>query len=279
MIHLIDTHCHLTSEHFAADRDTVITSLPEHGVWRAVTIGTGIADAQAVHTLVARHPTRLAGAAGLDPYSCFESGAGFTEQLAALEALLRGGGFVALGEIGLEYHHQLNPRDLQIEQFEAQLDLAVRRDLPVVIHIRDGAQRPAHDDALAVLARNPASRGVIHSFSADAVTAGRFLELGWHLSFNGMVTYPKNIALRAAAAIVPADRLLVETDAPYLPPTPHRGKRCEPGWVALTAAALAEERGEREDDLRAWTTRTACRLFKLELPPEWAAAPGQSTRA
>ncbi len=270
MIHLIDTHCHLTSERFAVDREALITGLPEQGIWRALTIGTGLADAREVHALVSLFPQRLAGAAGLDPYSCHEAGDGFAAQLGELEALLRAGGFVALGEIGLEYHHQVNPRELQIAQFEAQLDLAVRLDLPVVIHIRDGAGRPAHEDALAVLARNPASRGVIHSFSADAATAGRFLELGWHLSFNGMLTYPRNTDLRAAAAIVPADHLLVETDAPYLPPTPHRGKRCEPAWVALTAAALAELRGEREDDVRAWTTRTACRLFGLEFPPEWA---------
>ena len=269
MIHVIDTHCHLTSERFAHDRDVVIASLPDHGVWRALTIGTGLSDSRAVHTLVNRFPTRLAGAAGLDPYSCFETGNGFAAELAELEALLRSGGFVALGEIGLEYHHQLLAREVQIAHFEAQLDLAVRLNLPVVIHLRDGVAGSAHADGLAVLARNPKSRGVIHSFSADSETAAQFLELGWHLSFNGMVTYPKNVALRTAAMIVPADRLLIETDAPYLPPTPHRGKRCEPSWVTLTAATLAEQRGEREDDLRAWTTRTACRLFSLELPPEW----------
>ena len=276
MIHLIDTHCHLTSQRFDADRETLIPALPEHGVWRALTIGTGLADGRAVHALVQRFPERLAGAAGLDPHSCHEAGDGFAAQLAELATLLGGGGFAALGEIGLEYFHTVNPREQQIGQFEAQLALAVRLDLPVVIHVRDAAKGPstAHADTLMVLARNPRNRGVIHSFAGDAQDARRYLDLGWHLSFNGMVTYPKNDALRAAAAIVPADRLLVETDAPYLPPTPHRGKRCEPAWVALTAATLAEVRGEREDDVRAWTTRTACRLFKLGLPPEWDGVKG-----
>lgn len=273
MIHVIDTHCHLTSERFADDRDELITALPDCGIWRALTIGTGLADSREVHALVSRFPNQLVGAAGLDPYSCHAAGDAFTSELIELEAIIRAGSFVALGEIGLEYHHQLHRREVQIAQFEAQLDLAVRLDLPVVIHLRDGMRdgevQSAHADGVAVLARNPKNRGVIHSFSADSATAAKFLELGWHLSFNGMVTYPRNAALRAAATMVPADRLLIETDAPYLPPTPHRGKRCEPGWVALTAATLAEQRGEREEDVRAWTTRSACRLFGLDLPPEW----------
>lgn len=275
-IHLIDTHCHLTNGRFDADRDAVIAALPENGVWRAITIGTGLEDARAARELVRRFPERLACAGGLDPYSCHEAGTAFEARLADLETLLRDGGFVALGEIGIEHHHRLNPHDVQIAQFEAQLALAARLDLPVVIHIRDpnnAVERTAHEDALTVLARNPASRGVIHSFSGDAALARRFLELGWHLSFNGMVTYKGNDALRAAAAMVPADRLLVETDAPYLPPVPHRGRRCEPAMTALAAAVIADVRGEREDDVRAWTTRNACRLFGLELPPEWLNAP------
>ena len=139
--------------------------------------------------------------------------------------------------------------------------------LPVVIHVRD-----AHADALATLARHRENRGVIHSFSGDAQTARAYLDLGWHLSFNGMLTYKGNDALRAAAQIVPADRLLVETDAPYLPPVPHRGRRCVPSMTAATCALLADLRGERDDDLRAWTTRNACALFGWELPPEWAVA-------
>ena len=267
MIHLIDTHCHLTNQRFAADRDEVIAGLRATGIWQVMTIGTGVADARAALALSQANPGLIACAAGLDPYSCHEAGGNFDTEMAALEALLRGGGFSALGEIGLEYFHQVNPHTQQIAQFEAQLALAENLSLPVVIHIRD-----AHADGLATLARHRGNRGVIHSFSGDAQRARAYLDLGWHLSFNGMLTYKGNDALREAARIIPADRLLVETDAPYLPPVPHRGRRCLPGMTADTCALLADLRGERDDDVRAWTTRNACTLFGWELPPEWAAA-------
>lgn len=281
MIHLIDTHCHLTGERFSADRDALIQALPDQGVWRAITIGTGLADAREVAALVSRFPERIAGSAGLDPHSCHEAGDDFAHQMAELEILLQQNPFVALGEIGLEYHHRLNPPDQQITQFEAQLDLAVRRDLPVVIHVREGRAgdgRDAHADTIDVLTRNPGNRGVIHSFAGTSSHARAYLDLGWHLSFNGMLSYKGNDSLRDAARMTPADRLLVETDAPYLPPMPHRGKRCDPSMVALTSNLLAELRGERDDDVRAWTTRNACLLFRLDLPPEWAAAKPKATQ-
>ena len=275
MIHLIDTHCHLTGERFAADRDALITGLPEQGIWRAISIGTGIEDARAVAALVARFPERLAGAAGLDPHTCHEACAQFPELLTELDALLAEGGFVALGEIGIEYHHRLNAPLVQIAQFEAQLDLAQRHQLPVVIHVREGNAgdgRDAHADTLALLASHPRNHGVIHSFAGTAQHARAYLDLGWHLSFNGMLTYKANDALREAARLVPADRLLLETDAPYLPPIPHRGRRCDPSMMTITSALMAELRGERDEDIRAWTTRNACKLYRLDLPPEWAAA-------
>lgn len=275
MIHLIDTHCHLTGERFAGDRDTLIPALPEHGIWRAISIGTGLDDAREVAALVARFPERLAGAAGLDPHSCHDAGENFSAQLAGLDALLTNGGFVALGEIGIEYHHRLNSPLVQIAQFEAQLDLAHRHHLPVIIHVREGVAgdgRDAHEDTLELLARHPDNRGVIHSFAGTAQHARAYLDLGWHLSYNGMLTYKTNDFLREAARITPADRLLLETDAPYLPPIPHRGRRCDPSMMTITCALMAELRGERDDDIRAWTTRNACKLFRLDLPPEWTAA-------
>lgn len=275
MIHLLDTHCHLTGERFAADRETLIPALPDHGIWRAISIGTGLEDARAVAALVAQFPERLAGAAGLDPHTCHEAGAAFASQLAELDTLLSSGAFVALGEIGIEYHHRLNDPLLQIAQFEAQLKLAHRQRLPVVIHVRQGTAgdgRDAHADTLALLARHRDNRGVIHSFAGTPAHARAYLDLGWHLSYNGMLTYKANDVLREAARITPADRLLLETDAPYLPPIPHRGRRCDPSMITITCARLAEIRGERDDDVRAWTTRNACKLFGLELPPEWAAA-------
>ncbi len=265
---LIDTHCHLTSHRFDADRAAVLDGFAAEELWRAITIGTGVADGQQALALAKAHPEHLACTVGLDPYTCHEAGDGFATQLAAMEALLRRGGFCALGEIGIEYHHEVNARLVQMDQFSAQLDLARSLDLPVVIHIREGGTQggaDAHADALAVMQAHP-GRGVVHSFAGNRDHARTYLDLGYHLAFNGMVTYPRNEALRQAAALVPNDRLLVETDSPYLPPQSHRGRRNEPARVRSIAQALADLRGEREDDLAAWTTKNACELFSLPRP-------------
>lgn len=255
---LIDTHCHLTSTRFADDLDAVIERARADGVVRAITIGTGIADGRRCLELAERFPGYLSCAIGIDPFHQQQAGAAFDDHLAQLDGLLASGRFCALGEIGLEYFHQLEPKDVQIAGFERQLDLAVIHDLPVVIHSRD-----AHGDVLACLRRNPKNRGVIHSFTGTRDDARAFLDLGWHLSLNGMVTFKANDELRAAAASIPNDRLLVETDSPYLAPVPLRGKRCEPAFVAHTAQLLAEIRGQRLEDIAAWTTRNAGLLFKL----------------
>lgn len=255
---LIDTHCHLTHQRFHGDLDTVIARAKDAGLVRVVTIGTSLTDAEHGLAIAARHPGYVFNSVGLDPFACHEVGDRFPQELAKLDALLAGKRFCALGEIGLEYHHKLLPHDVQQRHFESQLDLAVRHDLPVIIHSRD-----AHPDVLAILHRNPKNRGVIHSFTGTRDDARAFLDLGWHLSFNGMVTFKANDELRAAAKIVPADRLLVETDAPFLAPMPHRGKRCEPGLVVHSLELIAELRGERVEDVAAWTTRNATALFRL----------------
>jgi TatD DNase family protein len=255
---LIDTHCHLTNQKFAHDVDAVIAAAQQAGVTHLMTIGTGIVDAKACRDLAARYPQLISCAAGLDPFSCHEAGEDFATALADLDDLLATGVYRALGEIGLEYFHTLAPHALQQQHFEAQLDLAVRHDLPVVIHSRD-----AHPDVLTILRRNQKNRGIIHSFTGTVADAHAFLELGWHLSFNGMVTFKANSELREAAAIVPNDRLLIETDAPYLAPIPHRGQRCEPSFIQHTVRVIAEHRGQRVEDIAAWTTRNARHLLAL----------------
>ncbi len=259
---LVDTHCHLTNDRFDADRADVIARAREAGIGRLLTVGTGIADGRAALALAQADPGLISASVGLDPFSCHEAGEGFPSALAELRALLSGGGFRAVGEIGLEYHHQLNPHPQQIEQLESQLELARTLGLPAIIHVRD-----AHEDMLATLARWAGVRGVIHSYIGDTATAHRYLDLGWHLSFNGTVTFKANGFLRQAAAAVPADRILIETDSPYLAPMPLRGRRCEPAFVVHTLDLIAEVRGERREDLGAWTTQNAVKLFGL--PKLW----------
>jgi TatD DNase family protein len=262
---LVDTHCHLTSGRFATDLPEILARARAGRVHRLITIGTGIDDAEAALALAAAHPDLIHAAAGLDPFSCHAAGAAIDAEFARLDVLLGSGRLVAVGECGLEYHHPVCPPAVQAEHFVRHLDLARHHQLPVVVHVRD-----AFHDLLPILAAHRGVGGVIHSFSGDPAQARACLDLGWHLSINGMVTYKGNDALREAVRMIPNDRLLVETDAPYLTPVPLRGQRNEPAHVALSAAAIAELRGERSDDLEAWTTFNACRLFKLPLPDGWS---------
>lgn len=259
---LIDSHCHLTSERFAADREAVLQRCRDAGLAGCLTIGTGLADAARARDLAAAHPDLLRASAGLDPFSAHAGGPDFAGQLAALRTLLAGGGFCALGECGIEHHHQLDPAPLQHERFSAQIALAIELDLPLVVHARSGARGgDAHAVALDLVRAHPGSHGVIHSFDGDPAQARAWLDAGFHVAVNGMVTFKGNDRLREAVRMVPADRLLIETDAPYLAPVPHRGRRCEPAYAAVTATAVAELRGERSEDVCAWAGRNARALF------------------
>lgn len=260
---LIDTHCHLSHPRFASDREAVIARAQAAGIGHLLCIGTSLDDGEVVRAIAATSGGYVSWSVGLDPFACHEAGSGFADHFARLRALLQSTRGTpdapkALGEIGLEHHHTLNDHALQIEQFAQQLDLAAEFDLPVIIHTRE-----ATADTLALLRRHPRNRGVIHSFIGTADDARQFLDLGWHLSFNGTLTFTANQFLREAAAIVPADRLLVETDAPYLAPVPLRGQRCEPVFLVNTVRVLADVRAQRIEDAAAWTTQNAVRLFAL----------------
>ncbi len=255
---MIDTHCHLTHARLAADRDLVVQRARDAGLAAVVTIGTGVEDALACRELTRRHAGFVFATAGIDPFTSHRAGEGFDDALAELEALLREGGFAALGEVGLDYHYDLDPPAVQRERLARQLDLAARLELPVVIHVRE-----AHQDMAAVLADHPEARGVIHSFTAGPAEAERYLALGWLLAFNGVLTFNNAAEVRKAARLVPPDRLLVETDSPYLAPVPHRGKRCEPAYVAHTLARLAELREEDAGALERTTDANARRLFGI----------------
>jgi len=256
---MIDTHCHLTHARFAGDADDVVGRAVAAGVTACITIGTGVEDAHRALELTRRHVGVVFATAGLDPFSGHAAGDAFDDALDALAALVSSGGFAGVGEIGLDYHYDLDPRPVQAERFERQLELAARLELPVVIHVRE-----AHDDMASILASHPENVGVIHSFTGGPAEAERYLSIGWLLAFNGVVTFKNAGELREAARIVPSDRILVETDSPYLAPSPKRGARCEPAFVAHTLQALAALRNEDMAALDAATTANARALFRLE---------------
>ena len=256
---LIDTHAHLDDPRFADDLPAVLDRAADTGVIRVLTIGIDLATSRAALDLAARHPDRLSAVVGIQPNHVAEAGPGDFVEVARLAADPRA---VAIGETGLDRYWDKAPFELQEEYFVRHLDLARRLGKPVVIHCRD-----AGPDAVRVLRdvfdRRGPVRGVMHSFTGDAETARACLDLGLHLSFAGMLTYKTASDLREVAKAVPPDRLLVETDSPYLAPVPVRGKRNEPAFVAHTAACLAVLLGLSVEQLAATTTRNARDLFGL----------------
>lgn len=238
---MVDSHCHLAGDEFARDLGAVIDRARAAGVARALVI-VGAEDGHEVTRaaeVLARWPeARLA--VGVHPHKAGlfvddpEAAAGLVaERLDALPAAR------AVGEVGLDYHYEFTPRDVQQEVFRAQLRLARDRKLPVVIHTRE-----AEADTLRLLREEADAglRGVFHCFTGGPAEVRRALETGFHVSIAGIVTFPRAGALREAARLVPADRLLVETDSPYLAPVPYRGRRNEPAFVAEVVAALAAAR-------------------------------------
>jgi len=264
---MIDTHCHLTHKRFSTDTSATIARAKDAGVAACVTIGTGVEDAGRALALAREHAGFVFATAGLDPFSSHAAGTGFDAAFDELTHLLETGAFNAVGEIGLDYHYDLDPRPVQAERFERQLDLAARLDLPVVIHVRD-----AHLDMAAILKGHARNRGVVHSFTGGPAEGERYLDAGWMLAFNGVLTFKNADDVRETARIAPSDRILVETDSPYLAPVPLRGARCEPAFVTHTLAALARALGEDPAATDAATTRNAASLFRL--PPESTAHEG-----
>jgi TatD DNase family protein len=255
---LIDTHLHLDEEAFRPDRDEVVARASAAGVDQMITIGITAATSRAAVALAQAHPTVFAAVA-IQPNYVSQAAPGDWE---IIEELATQPKIVAIGETGLDRYWDHAPFDMQVEFFDRHLELARRLELPFIVHCRE-----AEKDVVAQLRRAAAIgplRGVMHSFSGDAETALACVELGLFISFAGMLTFKKNDALRAVAAQVPLDRLLVETDAPYLAPTPFRGKRNEPAYVRHTAEVLATVRNIPPDEIAQITTANARRLFGLD---------------
>jgi TatD DNase family protein len=263
---MIDSHCHLAGEEFADDLEAVVGRAREAGLIRCLVILAADEDAEFERAiLVSRAWPEVRYAIGVHPHHAHKF-ADSPEAAAGLTAdrLLMMPTACAIGEIGLDYHYDFSPRDVQHAVFRAQLQLARARDLPVVIHTRE-----AEDDTLRIISEESQGhlRGVFHCFSGDSAAASRALGTGFHVSIPGIVTFPKASALRDAARDVPVDRLLVETDSPYLAPIPFRGKRNEPGYVVRTLERLAEVRGVAREELGAELVRNFDTLFASSSPP------------
>ncbi len=254
---LIDTHTHLDDARYNDDREAVIARAREAGVEAFVTIGCDLATSHAAVRLAGQHSFVYASI-GVHPHEVKHIGDSWYDEF---RRLARNKKVVAYGEIGLDYHYNHSSPKEQRERFREQIQLARELALPVIIHTRE-----AQEDTIAILKEEQASAigGVFHCFSGDARLAKEALELGFYLSFSGILTFQNATMLREIATTVPLDRLLIETDCPYLTPTPHRGKRNEPAYVAQVAKQLAAlHPGLSEEDIGRTTAGNARRLFKI----------------
>ena len=254
-----DTHAHYDDERFSGDRDAVLAKLPAQGVSLVLNPGCSVESSRAAAALAERYP-HVYAAAGIHPEDCAGTGAA---ELDAIRALCAREKVVAIGEIGLDYHWPDNPpRQEQKQVFRAQLELALELDMPVIVHNRD-----AHGDCLEIVADYPGLRGVFHCFSGSPELAQEVLKRGWYLGFDGPVTYKNAKKALAVLEITPPERILLETDAPYLPPVPHRGARNDSGFLPLIAAAVAAAKGMETEALARAAAENGRRLFGLDAAP------------
>jgi len=258
MDRIVDTHCHLADLRLRGDVDDVLARARESGVDRIVSvgaIGTIETDRQTVE--IAERYDGVYAAIGVHPHDAKDCDAARIEMI---RELARSRKVVAIGESGLDFHYMHSPREAQENSLRAHLTLASELALPIVIHCRDAEER-----VVAILNQIgiPKRGGVIHCFTGNRTAARAFVDLGFHISFSGILTFRKSDELREAAKIVREDRLMVETDAPYLAPEPYRGKRNEPAFVRRTLEVLAKTRYVEVDRLAAITSDNACKLFEL----------------
>ncbi len=259
---LVDSHCHLDFPDFADDLDDVMARAREAGVIAMVTICTHLSRFAAVRAL-AEARDELHCSVGVHPHEAAGEGVGAPDRLIALASHPK---VVGIGETGLDYHYEHSPREDQRASFRAHIAASRATGLPLIVHSRD-----ADDDTVAILeeeSRAGPFPGLIHCFTASRAVAERAVALGLYISVSGIVTFKNSEALREIVRDVPLDRLLVETDAPYLAPAPHRGKRNEPAHVAHTAAALAELKGLGAGELARATTDNFYRLFSRAERPQ-----------
>ena len=252
---LFDSHCHLDDEKFDEDRAETIARLREGGVEKCVCVGSDLPSSHRCVALAEQYDFIYA-AAGVHPHEAKDAPPDYIDQLKTLLSHPR---VVALGEIGLDYYYDLSPRDVQKRVLQEQLDLACDADMPVIFHIRD-----AHGDMFDILrSRSCLPAGVIHCCSASAEMVREYLKMGFYISFAGPITFKNAAGPVSASQAVPLNRLLIETDSPYLAPVPLRGRRNEPANVRYVLEKQAEIHGVPADELAEITFRNACALYRI----------------
>lgn len=254
---LIDTHCHLTMPDFESDSTDVIKRATETGVTTLITIGTDLDDSRSAIAIAEEHDFIYAGI-GVHPHEVKELKDPETTSQ-TLTFLAKNKKVVAIGETGLDYHYLHSPADMQQEYFRMHIETAITLDLPVIIHSRE-----AKEDTMKILkAHGKGVRGVFHCFSGDMEMMEKVLDMGFYISFSGVITFKKAENILEIIKHVPIDRILVETDAPFLTPQPFRGKRNEPSYVRYTAEKVAEVKGISKEETCVAIMKNAVDLFKI----------------
>lgn len=259
---MLDSHCHLAGEEFASDLREVASRAAEAGVRDALCILESEDSGELARAVIVREAwPSIRFATGIHPHHAGKFAADVPAAIETVSRALDATGACAVGEIGLDYHYDFSPRAVQQEIFRAQIRLALERDLPVIIHTRE-----ATADTFRILREEGRGtlRGVFHCFTGDVAMAREALDIGFYLSYAGILTFPKAGDLRESAKITPPDRLLSETDAPYLAPTPYRGKRNEPAYVARVVETLAELHSSSVPEITSRIDENFARLFGRE---------------
>ena len=253
---LFDTHAHYDDEAFDTDRDSLLSSMRSRGVGRIVNPGCTLESSRAAVALAEKYD-HVYAAVGIHPEECGDFA---PEHIDALRQLARHPKVVAIGEIGLDYYWPENPsHEFQQTVLRRQLELACELALPVIIHDRE-----AHADTLAIVKEYPEVNGVFHCYSGSVEMARELIKMGWYLGFDGPLTYKNARKAVETAAEIPLNRILIETDSPYLTPVPHRGKRNDSGYVSFVCDKLAEIRGLSRQEMEDITWENGCRFFGME---------------
>ena len=253
---LFDTHAHLNDPAFDTDREELMNSLAAAGVGLVMNAGCSLESSREIVEMAAKYPW-LYASVGSHPDSADEVCEAVIEEyrkLCKLSEKVR-----AIGEIGLDYHYEDIPREIQQKAFRMQMELAAQLDMPVIVHERD-----AHNDGLAIVKEFPKVKGVFHCYSGSAEMARQLVELGWYIGFTGVLTFKNARKAVETAASIPLDRIVLETDCPFMAPEPFRGKRNHPGYLYRMAEKLAEIRGISVEEIHTITTENGKRLYRIE---------------